>query len=194
MAGATTYVNATATDSTGNVYVTGSYYPQTYFDATHSLSTSFTNAFVAKYSSAGALLWDVSFGSSTSSSTGNSIAVDSSGNVYTTGLFFGTNASFAGTGSGGILTAGPGFNDSYVSKLNSNGANVWVHDLGSGASRTTATGIAVDSSGNVYTTGYCGVSRAACSRQRPLPTSTTLSVSAEHRRRLRLGRPSAAAR
>ena len=72
--------------------------------------------------------------------TGTDIAVDSSGNVYVTGH----------TGS-----QGAGGNDILIAKYNTSGVIQWQRTFG-GASGDVGTGIAVDSSGNVYVTGYTG--------------------------------------
>ncbi len=53
------------------------------------LSSSGMDIFVAKYSSSGTYLWAEGFGGA-SSDVGNAIAVDGSGNVFTTGYFQGT--------------------------------------------------------------------------------------------------------
>jgi photosystem II stability/assembly factor-like uncharacterized protein len=87
-----------------------------------------------------------------SSEQGNSIAVDSQGNAYITGV----------TGSGGFPTT-PGafqttgsFGGAFVTKLDSTGSNLIYSTYLTGASgngTTTGTGIAVDAGGNAYVTG-----------------------------------------
>ena len=86
-----------------------------------------------------------------SSEYGYSIAVDSSGNVYTTGYFQGTVDFDPGTGTSNLTSAGSA--DVFVSKLDSSGNFVWAKRFG-GVSNDYGYSIAVDSSGNVYTTGY----------------------------------------
>ncbi len=81
---------------------------------------------------------------------GSSIAVDPSGNVYTTGIFAGTADFDPGIG---ILNLTPvGAFDIFISKLDASGGLVWVKQLG-GNSFDFGNSIAVDASGNVYTTG-----------------------------------------
>ena len=75
------------------------------------------------------------------------IAVDSSGNVYVTGY---TNSS--GWVNGGWDTI-LNNTDAYVVKLSAAGAHLWSTYLG-GTSSEQGDGIAVDSSGNVYATGW----------------------------------------
>src|SRR5674476_671097 len=80
----------------------------------------------------------------------NSIAVDASGNVYTTGYFLGTVDFDPGAGTYNLTSAG-GY-DIFISKLDASGNFVWAKNMG-GASDDRGTSIAVDASGNVYTTG-----------------------------------------
>jgi hypothetical protein len=78
------------------------------------------------------------------------IAVDGSGNVYTTGFFQGTADFDPGAGSFNLTAAGG--DDIFLQKLDSNGNFVWARGIGSTGS-DTGFGIAIDTSGNVYTTG-----------------------------------------
>ena len=92
--------------------------------------------------------WANTYGG-TSTDRGYSIAVDSSGNSYITGYFEGT-VDFGG----GDITVS---NDIFVLKLNSSGTFQWVNTYGSSSSAAgsaAGNGIAVDSSGNAYITGY----------------------------------------
>jgi len=90
------------------------------------------------------------FGGS-SDDVATSIAVDSSGNIYTTGRFEGTADFDPGAGTANITPAG--FYDVFVSKIDSSGALLWAKSFG-GSSNDFGYSIAVDSAGNVYTTGY----------------------------------------
>ena len=71
------------------------------------------------------------------------IATDSSDNVYVTGTTWG----------GLDGNSNSGHDDLYVVKYNSSGTKQWTKQLGT-TSDETAYGIATDSSGNVYVTGY----------------------------------------
>jgi hypothetical protein len=143
-----------AVDTSGNVYTTGHFLGTADFDpgvgVTNRTSTGGDDVFVSKLDSTGSLLWVKSFGGA-SSDTGYSIAVDTSGNVYTTGYFQGTVDFDPGAGVTNLTSAG--VSDVFVSKLDSTGSLLWVKSFG-GASSDTGYSIAVDTSGNVYTTGY----------------------------------------
>jgi len=80
---------------------------------------------------------------------GRSITIDSSGNSYITGYFYGT-ASF---GSTTLTTTGSGAVDIFVAKLDSSGNWLWAKQAG-GNNWDVGFGIATDSSGNSYVTGF----------------------------------------
>lgn len=91
---------------------------------------------------------------------GRAIAVDNSGNVYTTGTFMDTADFDPGPGSfilrASFRTAINSSSDIYISKLDSSGNFVWAQQFtGSTTTRYThySNAIDVDDSGNVYSTG-----------------------------------------
>ena len=151
---------AIAVDTLGNVYTTGSFSGTVDFDPGAGTSNLFSGqdaVFVLKLNSAGEFVWAKQLNESwTSVAYGYSIAVDSSGNVYTTGNFRGTVDFDPGAGASNLTSAGSTGNvDAFVSKLDSTGAFVWVKQFtGTGNKDEFGYSIAVDSSGNVYTTGY----------------------------------------
>lgn len=84
---------------------------------------------------------------------GNSIAVDSQGNAYITGV---TNSGGFPTTAGAFQTTG-GFGGAFISKLDATGSNLVYSTYLAGASgtgQTVGTGIAVDSAGDAYVAGY----------------------------------------
>jgi len=83
----------------------------------------------------------------TGDDAGYGIAVDALANVYVTGYFEDT-ATF---GSFSLTSAGS--EDIFISKLDNNGNFVYAKQLG-GTDDDVGNAIAVDGSGNVYTTGY----------------------------------------
>ena len=99
------YANGVATDSSGNVYVTGG----TKGGLDGNTSAGNTDLFVVKYNSSGTKQWTKQLGTSGRDSA-NGVATDSSGNVYVTGY---TSGGLDGTNAGGY--------DLYVVKYNSSG-------------------------------------------------------------------------
>lgn len=84
--------------------------------------------------------------------SGNSIALDASGNVYTTGYFQGTADFDPGAGTFILASAG-GSSDIFISKLDASGNFLWAKSMG-GTGYDEARSIKVDGAGNVYVLGY----------------------------------------
>jgi PKD repeat protein len=143
-----------AVDSAGNVYTTGRFYGTADFDpglGTYNLtSAGYCDVFVSKLDANGNFVWARSVGG-TDYVEGYGIAVDSAGNVYTTGGFYGTADFDPGPGTYNLTTGVDGDDDIFVSKLDANGNFVWAKSMGPGWGVGEA--IAVDSAGNVCTTG-----------------------------------------
>ncbi|MHB8790762.1 MAG: InlB B-repeat-containing protein [Desulfobulbaceae bacterium] len=142
-------------DTSGNVYITGSFEGTADFDpgpGTFNLtSLSIRDIFISKLDSSGNFLWAKAIGGYLSYSTGNSnISVDPSGNIYITSMFGGTFDFDPGAGTFYLTSAGE--SDIFILKLNSSGNFVWARSMG-GANYDGVSGISADTSGNVYTTG-----------------------------------------
>ena len=116
-----------STDSSGNVYLTGS---------TASFGAGGLDVFLLKFNSTGNLQWQRTWGG-TGSDEGFAVAVDSPNRIYVTG----STRSF-----------GAGLRDVFLLQLNSTGGLQWQRTWG-GSLNETGRGVAVDSSGNVYVTG-----------------------------------------
>jgi hypothetical protein len=129
-------------DSSGNVYITG-YFGSSYIDFGGGVLNG-PGIFLAKFDSDGKHLWSKSF----VGGTGKSVSVDSSGNVYITGNFESSTIDFGG----GALT-NAGWYDIFLAKFDSNGNHKWSKRFG-GSSDDWGNSVSVDSSGNVYITGY----------------------------------------
>ena len=150
------------TDSAGNVYTTGTFSGTVDFDpgsgVTNLTSPSGTTGmFVTKVNSNGVLIWarGLLVGGGFGSVNPASIAVDSAGNVLTTGAFSATVDFDPGVGVTNISSSLD--IDAFVSKLDSSGNFVWAKSVGGGGPSVQmdrGTGIAVDSTGNVYTAGF----------------------------------------
>jgi hypothetical protein len=145
---------AIATDLSGNVYTTGSFYETVGFgEGTKMIylnSAGWADIFIQKLDSTGALLWTKQMGG-TDFESGTSITTDIDGNVYTTGYFNGTVDFDPGAEKANLTSNGD--NDIFIQKLDAGGNFLWVKQMG-GAGSDNATSITTDINGNVYTTGY----------------------------------------
>ncbi len=145
---------AITTDASGNVYTTGFFSGTVDFDpsagTTNLIATGTIDVFISKFDASGNFVWAKNFGG-TGSNEGLSIAIDGSGDVYTTGYFQGTADFDPGAGTNNITSSGTG--DLYILKLNSSGNFVWAISVG-GTNFDEGNSITFDGSGNIYTTGY----------------------------------------
>ena len=120
----------------GGIYITG------WTDGVvDTASAGGKDLFVAKYDDSGTSQWIVQSGTS-GDDLANGIAVDSNDNAFITGF---TDGNFGGTSAGG--------RDTFVTKLASTGATVWIQQLGSNGNDNGA-GVAIDGNNNVYIVGY----------------------------------------
>jgi hypothetical protein len=151
--------NAIAIDSSGNAYIAGYFSRTANFDpdgGTYDLTShGRSDIFAAKYTPAGALVWADGMGSNDLNTNhrnmAKSIAVDSSGDVYLTGVFAGTSDFDPGTGVYDLTT--PGYTSDFIEKLNSSGAFVWAEQIGS-VGNNGGVSIAVGPGDSVYTLAY----------------------------------------
>jgi hypothetical protein len=144
-----------AVDSAGNVYTVGYFYGTADFDpgpgTANLTSVGAYDVFISKLDSGGNYVWARSFGGP-ALEYGFGLAVDASGNVYTSGKFVGTVDFDPGPGT--AILNGLGVSDIFISKLDNNGNYVWARSMGGVSGQGFSHGIAVDPSGNVYTTGF----------------------------------------
>jgi uncharacterized protein (TIGR03437 family) len=157
---------AIGTDASGNVYIAGEtttmalattrgVVQPTYGGET--IDNYSGDVFISKFTSSGALLYVTYLGGS-ADDVATSLAVDSTGNVYVTGmtnsLNFPTTAgafqpSFRGMGGN---TCNP-MGDAFVAKLNSSGTQLIYSTYLGGSADDAATAIAIDAAGNAYVVG-----------------------------------------
>ena len=151
-----------AVDSSGNAYVTGSTgssnsptTPGAFQTACNGCPTS--HAFVTKYNLTGsALVYSTYLGGSTSDGAGG-IAVDSSGNAYVTGFTSSTDFPTTPGAFQTVCNGGSGcaqYGDAFVTEFNPEGSALVYSTYLGGSTSDGAGGIAVDSSGNAYVTGF----------------------------------------
>jgi photosystem II stability/assembly factor-like uncharacterized protein len=148
--------NSVAIDSTNNVYVTGST-SSTDFPTAGPIQAALADpfngdVFVTKLTNTGSLAYSTYLGGN-GSETGFGIAVDSSSNAYVTGT---TTSSNFPTANPIQASNGGSAGDAFVSKLNAQGSALVYSTYLGGAGTDVSRGIAVDSSGNAYITGFTG--------------------------------------
>lgn len=148
------YGTAISTDANGNVVLTGVFKGTADFDPSLTTFNLFSNGgydvFIEKLDPNGNFLWAKQMGG-TGDDYGNAIKFNLNGAVYTAGYFEGT-ADF----DPGIATANftsNGSDDVFIQKLDPNGNFIWARQIG-GPSADRCNSLALDSVGNVYSTGY----------------------------------------
>jgi len=143
--------NSISLDAGTNVYVTGSFADSALFD-TNTLTAAGTNSlpdvFLARYDSAGNLLWVRQAGGG-GDDEGYSVAADAEGNISLVGKFF-TSATF-----GPANLSGNGI-DAFLARYDSAGNCLWVRNSGGNNAiyGDSGLGVAVDHFGNSFVTGY----------------------------------------
>jgi hypothetical protein len=95
--------------------------------------------------------WAQNNSNGTYNDAGNSIAIDSIGNVYVTGTFDSPTFTLDGITLIRQTTAG---SDIFIAKYNASGNLIWAKNFGGGTSETYSNSIAADNSGNLYITGW----------------------------------------
>ena len=131
-------VRDVATDASGNVYVSG----RTRGNLPGNTSSGGPDAFLTKYASDGSLLWIKQFGSNDFDAAFG-VATDPAGKIYVSGR---TDGSLPGN-------TGAGSSDVFLTKFASDGSILWIRQFGS-SSIDEAQGVATDTSGNVYLSGF----------------------------------------
>jgi Ig-like domain CHU_C associated/CHU_C Type IX secretion signal domain/IPT/TIG domain len=145
-----------ALDNSGNVITAGIFLGTVDLDpgaGVYNLTSPGSNfgVFVSKLAGSGNFVWagvlvgDVHV-------RGYGVAIDNQNNVYTTGYFAGTADFDPGTG---VFNLFAGSDNSFISKLDSDGNMVWAKVVAAGGGgASSGSSIAVDDLGNVYSMGY----------------------------------------
>lgn len=145
---------AVQVDAAGNVYTSGMYKGTVDFDPGIGVfnlsSTGDDDVFISKVDASGNFLWAKSIGGVDFEYNG-SLALDASGNVYTTGIFndivdFDPGAAVFNLASNGLF-------DIFISKLDAAGNFVWAKKIGA-SDNDGGVSVAVDAIGNIYTSGF----------------------------------------
>lgn len=140
-------------DDSGYVYTAGRFEGTVDFDpdtAVYSLTSNGDyDVFIQKLDAHGNLRWVKSIEGS-ESETITAIGVDDSGNLYTTGSFYGSIDADPGVGAYPLTTVTGAV---YILKLDRDGDFLWVRSM---EGILSSYGIALDALGDVYATGYFG--------------------------------------
>ncbi len=145
--------HSVAVDHSGNIYAVGCIEGNAVYDFGNGVTATgfseFDNIILVKYDKNGNTQWARTVTSGTGSSYYNSVAVNSSGDIYTvgsiantTGYNFGNNVTVNGTR--GILLV----------KYDKNGNALWARTTISDSYDSIYNSVTVDLNGNIYTAGY----------------------------------------
>jgi len=141
------------TDSSGNIYVTGSFTETVDFDpgpgSEYHTSLGSSDIFVLKLDQQGDLVWVESIGS-TGTDLSESLHIDEIGNILLTGFFELTMDVDPGIGVTNLVSFGA--RDIFVLKLDQFGSFWWAKSMG-GPSNDNGKSISTDAQGNVLLTG-----------------------------------------
>lgn len=160
------------TDSSGNVYVAGTINSAVNFGGGAVTYSGNSDIFILKLDSSGNYVWAFGFGGTANEAVGG-LAAMADGTFAITGSYgqFGTAVNFGG---GALPLIGSA--DTYVAKFTNAGALLWSKSQG--ASGTDAgKGIAIDTSGNVFITGYFGGNLNITNGPTRCPHTTTYTAS-----------------
>ena len=149
------YSYGVAVDNSGNSVITGEFYGTITFGGS-SLTSSYPDAFLAKFSPTGAHIWSKKFQNSYAYDTGMGVTIDHSDNIVLTGYFNGTidfgGGPFIATR---YIDGISYYSDIFVAKFSSAGTHIWSKSFGAtGEDRGKA--VAIDSSNNIIVTGNFG--------------------------------------
>jgi len=149
-------------DSTSNIYITGAFHSSTMNFGGSAIKNASkcdklgcrSDIFLAKFDSNGNHLWSKRFGGNYYD-YGKSVSLDSSGNVYITGYFGSSTIDFGGGKIRNAINCSGKFcpSDIFLAKFDSNGKHKWSKRFG-GGSDDIGSSVSLDSSGNVYITGW----------------------------------------
>ncbi len=162
-----TNLTGVATDSSNNVYITGLTRSTTNiatngaYQTSMAGGTSYGDAFLAKFSSSGSIIWSTYFGGS-SDDLPFSVSVDRLQNIYITGQTSSTNG-IATSGAYRTYYNGGNQCDGFLTKFNTNGGLTWSTYFGGLGSEGAGFKTAIDRIGNIYLTGIATNSGLATS-------------------------------
>ena len=142
-------------DSDGFIYCGGEFRSTVDFDPGPGIDEKTSNGTVdsslSKYSPDGTYIWTITWGGGLAVGTSR-IKISTDGYIFVTGNFWSSNADFD-PGLGQDIHATHGYYDVFLSKFDLDGNFKWARTWG-GSEDDYGKGVSVDSSGNVYCSGY----------------------------------------
>lgn len=148
--------NSIALSKSGNIYISGSFKGNSDFDPSLTLytltSSGIWDGYILKLDSNGIFIWAKKIGG-VSTDNISSICLDAFENVYATGYFQNT-ADFDPNIGTSYLNSN-GYEDIFISILNSSGNYIWAGQIGS-AGGDYGISLYTDNSNNIYVTGMFG--------------------------------------
>lgn len=143
------FAEGVATNSLGEVYVTGGFWePETTFGSTELTNDGYSNMFLVKYDSSGNVIWATSIGGQ-GAEYGYEVIVGADDNVRLIGVFT-SNSLVLGPV---VLNSPPGQSAMCIIKYNELGIAEWANSFLKPNS-TKYTNAVIDSYGNLYLTGW----------------------------------------
>ena len=153
-------------DAAGNIYVTGDTAGN--LVTCNGISTNCAGSsqgsqdnFISKYTNSGVWVWTGQLGETGKTTFGGGIVVDSQENIYATGYTNGNLVSCNGI-SGNCSGNSQGAQDYFISKYASSGVWIQTQQLGQTGVATQAFGAILDSSQNVYISGFTSGNLVSC--------------------------------
>jgi hypothetical protein len=142
-----------AMDSSGGVFVTGSFKDSVDFDPASGgynlISSGEQDAFLSKFDSSGQFKWARAWGG-TSDDEGLSLAINSLGSIFVAGYF--SDTVDLDPGGDMKIVASNGGNDAYLSSFNTSGNFLWTGTWGASGDDQSL-GISIDGFDNIYVAG-----------------------------------------
>jgi hypothetical protein len=143
-----------ARDDSGNIYITGTTGSMLGIATPGAFQPTYggnqSDAFLAKFSRNGTLLWTTYYGG-TGIDVANSVATDSAGNVYIAGNTY-SDSGIATPGAFDTVNSadqGTGF----LVKFNGSGSQLWATYYGGAGYQDAVAAVTIDGAGNVYIAG-----------------------------------------
>ncbi|QBN18636.1 SBBP repeat-containing protein [Flavobacterium nackdongense] len=164
----TKFLKGMAVDASGNIFTAGMFSGTVDFNPSAAVAnlsgpTYGDDGFISKLDAAGNYVWVKQLEGTIRDVA--SLALDTAGNIYTTGNFYSDSPTDFDVGVGiyNLSIMHRFGDDTYILKLNASGSFVWVKQIGgvpsvTAGADTIGKSIVVDGSGNIYTTGTFGSS------------------------------------